>query len=256
MFGAISQGFMAPEQTDADTDKSLSRHTAVDVYSLGMLTYYVLTNCNPMPNESLFSGFHQRVLEQIQSQYRFEWKCLPLYLTETIQNATAESQTARISLDTFITNLQVAIEMHLHKTISNTHPLLLLELRNRIDSHGEESISDFGRTICVNYPSLSKRITLSTTSIRSNVVLNISIERYVDDFDQRSSLAKYFKTMAEKATAKIDKTLFNDFTNEHSPSNITIHMSAKMPDSVSLEYIESLAKNIQEVRIELDSASR
>lgn len=79
MFGAISQGFMAPEQTDSSTDKSLSRNTAVDVYSLGMLSYYVLTGKNPMPNESLFMDFPQRVLASISAAYKYEWKCLPVF---------------------------------------------------------------------------------------------------------------------------------------------------------------------------------
>lgn len=46
--GAMSQGFKAPEQVDEDDN--LTRNTAVDVYSIGMLSYYVLTGKNPMPN--------------------------------------------------------------------------------------------------------------------------------------------------------------------------------------------------------------
>ena len=57
MFGAISQGFMAPEQIDTSACKASSRNTAVDVYSIGMLMYFVLTGNNPMPNESMFASF-------------------------------------------------------------------------------------------------------------------------------------------------------------------------------------------------------
>lgn len=253
MFGAISQGFMAPEQTDTTTDKSLSRNTAVDVYSLGMLSYYVLTGNNPMPNESLFDGFSERLLSAISSCDKFDWKCLPYFLADTILRATTRSQTDRISMDTFIGNLRVAADMHLHRTISNTHPLILLELRKRIDDLGNEEITDFGRTICVDYPSLSKRIRLSTSSIRTKVVLNASIERYISSFDQREGISKYFKVMKERALAQVDKTLFSDCSGESSSNNITIHMSTELPDPISLDYIETLAKNIQEVRYALEN---
>ena len=253
MFGAISQGFMAPEQTDTSTDKSLSRNTAVDVYSLGMLSYYVLTGNNPMPNESLFDGFPSRLLNAINSCSRFEWKCLPYYLSDTILRATSRYQTDRISMDTFIGNLRVASEMHLNKSISNTHPLILLELRKRIDELGDEEISDFGRTICVDYPDLAKRIRLSTSSIRTTVMLNVQIDRYMSSFDQRDSISKYFKGMKERALSQVNRSLFNDTSGDSSNTTVSIHMSTELPDPVSLELLNNLAKNILEVRYALDN---
>ena len=253
MFGAISQGFMAPEQTDVQTDKSLSRNTAVDVYSLGMLAYYVLTGNNPMPNESLFGGFKERMLNEIQECEKFSWKCLPYYLSDTIFRSTNRIQTERISLDTFTGNLRVAIEMYLHQTISSTHPLVLLELRKRIDNLGNEEVSDFGRSISIDYPTLSKRVTLSMTSNNFNVNLNVSIERYMSSFDQREGIAKYFKAMKERASAQVDKTLFKDISSENTNTSITIRMSARLTDTVSLESIDALADNIREVRHALDN---
>ena len=253
MFGAISQGFMSPEQTDTSTDKSLSRNTAVDVYSLGMLSYYVLTGRNPMPNESLFDGFSGKLFNCISSCEKYEWKCLPYYLTDTILRATARLQTDRISMDSFIGSLTVAADMHLHKTISNTHPLFLLELRKRIDDLGNEEISDFGRSICVDYPSLSKRIRLSTSSLRTKVVLNVTIERYISSFDQRENISKYFKTMKERALSQVNRSLFTVFSGESTNSNISILMSTELPDKISLDHIELLSKNIQEVRYSLEN---
>ena len=252
MFGAISQGFMAPEQTDTSTDKSLSRNTSVDVYSIGMLSYYVLTGNNPMPNESMFKSFPEKVYSSISSSYKYAWKCLPAYLSDTIINATVQSQLARISMDTFIKNMDVATNMHLSNTISNTHPLILLELVKRIDNMGEPIVSDFGRTIQVDYVSLSKRIKLATTSIRSKVVLNATIERYTSNYDHRDGITKYFKGMSDRAVAKVNKNLFKQTSSDISNANIIINLSAELPDPVTLDYIESLAQNLREVRQALD----
>jgi hypothetical protein len=63
--GAVSQGFMAPEQVDTSVDRSLSRNTAVDVYSIGMLAFYVLTGTNPIPNQALLQGFHSNLLSAL-----------------------------------------------------------------------------------------------------------------------------------------------------------------------------------------------
>lgn len=254
MVGAASQGFMAPEQTDTSIDKSLSRNTAVDVYSLGMLTYYVLTGNNPLPNEPLFEGFRDRTLLSIQKKYRFAWKCLPMYLTETIIKTSSAKQTDRLSLDTLISNLNVAAEMYIHNTIHNTHPLLLLELSRRIDSQGRESISDFGRTITIDYPEISKRIILATASSRKKeVILTVSIERYINNADQRENISKYFKAKCERAVSKVDKKRFKVSHSESSNTNIMIQLESALPTSLSLDDITALANNIFEVRFALDN---
>ncbi len=252
MFGAISQGFMAPEQTDPLTDNSLSRNTAVDVYSLGMLSYYVLTGLNPLPNESLFNGFSDKLLKNISDCDKFVWKSLPYFLSDTIFRATEQLQTSRISMGTFISNLEVAIKMHLNQTISNTHPLLLLELRKRIDDMGDEEISDFGRTISINYPQLSKRIRLSTQSIRNKIVLAISIERYLSSFDQREGINKYFQAKKERALSQVDKSIFSIYSAESSRTDIVVQISGILPDNVSLDYIDRIATNIRNIRSSFD----
>lgn len=252
MFGAISQGFMAPEQVDTSVDKSLSRNTAVDVYSIGMLTYYVLTSNNPLPNESQFANFPERLNSAINSEYKSGWKSLSSYLSDTIINASKTSQFERISLDTYIKNIRQAKEMYLNSTLPNTHPLVLVELKDRLDPSNEIKFSDFGRNVVINYTSLSKRITLSTSSDRSRIILSVSIERYINSSDRRDSISKYFLRAKEKAVSVVKPPYFTFRKGESSDYNVVVNMSGALPDILTLQYINELSLNILEVRQQLD----
>lgn len=150
-------------------------------------------------------------------------------------------------MDTFIGNMQAATEMHLHRTIMSTNPLVLQELSCRIDALGDKEVADFGRTITVDYPSLAKRIKLATTSVKVKVVLEVTVERYISGSDHRDGIAKYFKTIKERAVAAINGELFEHPLNESSDANVIINMSTELPEIVTLDYIDNLANNIREV---------
>lgn len=252
MAGAISQGFMAPEQIDTTVDKSLSRSTAVDVYSIGMLAYYMLTGKNPTPNQPLHDGFSEQTFADIRNSYKFNWKSLPYLLRDTIVNTTKFSQANRISLDTFLENISVAKMMHLHNELPNTHPLLLRELRQRTADVGEETITDFGRTLHIKGCGVPIDMTLSTTSVQSQVVLNVSVKRIADAADRRDGRSKYFQSKKERALAAVKKGgCFTQYDGESSAEDIIIQMSTALPETLTLSYIEQLAEIIRNVRGQL-----
>ncbi|MGN0352479.1 MAG: SIR2 family protein [Roseburia sp.] len=247
-FGAISQGFMAPEQVDVSVDKSLSRNTAVDIYSLGMLAYYVLTGNNPMPNESQFASFPDRLREALEAKYTFNWKCLPEYLCKTILKATDPEQFNRIPLDVFIQNLNTARKIYLNSELPNTHPLILMELKERLGKCTRCDIFDFGRKMCLDYAAFSKRVTLSTASEKSEIIMSIAIERYASDSDRRDGLSKYLRHIADKAATYADSKFFHSVKVEQLESSVSIQMLAYLPKTIGLQYIEDIASNILEVR--------
>lgn len=249
MFGAISQGFMAPEQVDTKADKALSRSTAVDVYSIGMLMYYVLTGNNPMPNQSMFGDFKDRVHESLQGKYRYNWRCLPEFLADTIIRATDPNPIKRISLDSIINNLQIARDMHLRSVIPNSHPLVLAEIKDRIDCYGEVTATEYGRKLAIEYTSIGKRLTLATASERSKIKLNVLLERYARSSDQRDGLVKYFTKHKEKALSAIKADLFGEKNGYSTERDIQIEFSTVLPDTLSLQYITEVADNIGEVRL-------
>ena len=252
LFGAISQGFMAPEQTDSASDKALSRNTAVDVYSIGMLMYFTLTGYNPMPNESLFKSFPQRIREALDHKYRYNWKCLPGYLAATILSATHAEPLQRIALDTFINNLQIAKDMYLHNVLPNSHPLVLVEIKDRIDCNGEATFSDYGRSVLIEYTGLAKKVALSTTSEGAKIKLNVMIERYVRGSDQRDGIVKYFQRHREKALSVVNNEIFHWKTGRSSEQSAQVEMTAYLPNVLTLDYVDAIASNIAVVRRGLD----
>lgn len=247
-FGAVSQGFMAPEQVDMSADRSLARSTAVDIYSLGMLAYYVLTGSNPAPNESQFESFGEQLYKLLDSRYQYNWKCIPEYLCDTILRTTKREPLDRMPLDVFIHNLDTAREIYLNRELPNTHPLILRELKERLGECANCEISDFGQTITLDYIALSKRIIISRISQRRKIILSVIIERYTTDSDRRDSIAKYLKSMADRALSHVDGKLFRLSWEDSLNSSILIHLEADLPEKVGLQYIQAISSNILEVR--------
>lgn len=253
MFGAISQGFMAPEQSDTTVDRSLSRNAAVDVYSIGMLTYYVLTGNNPRPNEAQFATFPEDVKTGLQRAYPYNWKCLPIYLLDLILKATAVDPYQRISLDAFIQSLSIARNMFINQQIPNTHPLVLAEIKERLGECTNIRSFDFGRKFILEYSAISKRVVLLTSSDRSKIILTVEIERFATNSDRRDGLYKYLKQIVEKAASNADKTLFFAVATESSETNAVVRMSAQLPDIITLDYIKRISDNILLVRQKFDT---
>ena len=247
-FGAIAQGFMAPEQVDVSIDRSLARSAAVDIYSLGMLAFYVLTNCNPAPNESQFTFFAENLREKLDKSYVYNWKCLPGYLCETILKATQPEPHNRMPLDVFIQNLDTAHKIYLNRELPNTHPLILLEIKERLGDCSNCVITDFGRKINLDYTVFSKRIILSTSSQRSEIILSVTIERYANDSDKRRGIAKFLRSLADRAKKHVNSKIFQTCEVESLNSSAFIQMTAALPETIGLQYIEMISSNILEVR--------
>jgi hypothetical protein len=79
--GARAQGYAAPEQTATGMKKGIStRHTAVDVFGLGMLAYFLFTGEDPRPNEHNFPNFKKKIEKSVRDRFGPKWKCLGKYL--------------------------------------------------------------------------------------------------------------------------------------------------------------------------------
>jgi hypothetical protein len=202
-----------------------------------------------MPNQSMFGNFKTRVHESLQGKYRYNWKCLPEFLADTIIHATDPDPLKRISLDSIINNLIIARDMHLRSVIPNSHPLVLAEIKDCVDCYGEVTVSEYGRKLAIEYTSIGKRLTLETTSERSKIKLNVLLERYARSSDQRDGLAKYFTKHREKAYSAIKAELFDEKNRYSTERDIQIECSTLLPETLSLQYIEKIAGNISEVRL-------
>ena len=158
----------------------------------------------------------------------------------------------RMPLNSFIESLKIALNMYLKDTLPNTHPLVLAEIAEHLAPYSERVEQDFGRYIRLEYPALSRRITLFTKSEKSKIVLNAVIERYAHSADPRNSLSKYFKSFGERAVTYVNSTYFSSASTENSNSNVEVYLSAHLPDQITLEYIKDITTNILEIRGHLD----
>jgi hypothetical protein len=209
-------------------------------------------NENPAPNRHQFRYYKDDIVEYIQSNYRFKWICLSNYIAETIANATRHKQNQRISLDTFIRNIQIARNMIINDSIPNTHPLLLNEIAIKVDNQATITVSEFGRNVTLNSTSLAKKIDFKLIQKGNNVILEIIIEKLRREFDERQNLEKYLVTAKDKAISKVDKSIISTCKGEVLMSAIKLHLTAILEPFVSLKYIDNIAKNIQSVRSELE----
>lgn len=248
--GAMSQGFMAPEQ--AEEDENFTRNTAVDVYSIGMISYYVLTRKNPAPYQHRFLRFKEGLLDIIKSNYKTNWKCLPQFLTETIVNATLHDVNKRLSLEAYLSNVKLALNMLLADEISNTHPLVLQELACQIANGNEFSVTDFGRNIVIETRDLGKRVCLSLKQNSNEVVIYVEIKKLRTGDENRAKTAKYLENAKNKALSVVEKSLFYRSGSEIGLSEVTINLQAKMPDIIKYDLLKNMAKNIEEIRARLE----
>lgn len=250
VLGAMSQGFRAPEQ--AEEVGNSTRNAAVDVYSIGMISYYVFTGKTPMPNQHRFANFATDLVKDIRNNYKTEWKCLAQFLGETIVRATLQEPMKRLSLEAYLANIRVMLEMILSDEISNTHPLLLRELASQIDNDESFEISDFGRVLLIATEALGKEVRLELKQHYRDVLLQVDIRKLRKGDENRSNTAKYLEKAKAKALSVVDSDLFYYSSGEVRLSEAIVHLAAKLSANISHKTLVQLAKNIKEVRAELE----
>ncbi len=246
--GAMSQGFKAPEQVEEN--ENLTRNTAVDVYSIGMLSYYVLTGKNPMPNQHRFMNFEVDLIRNIRDNYKIEWRCLAQFLAETIIKSTLQEAMNRLPLEAYLANIKVALDMILADGISNTHPLLLRELASWIDDAYE--VYEFGRVVLISTNALGKQIRLELKQRNKDILVQVEIKKLRKGDENRSNTAKYLENAKSKALSVVKQNLFYYSKGEVRLSEVTVNLAAKLPKVVSHNMIVQMAENIKEIRAELE----
>ena len=249
--GAMSQGFMAPEQVEEN--EKYTRKTAVDVYSIGMISYYVLTEKNPAPYQHRFQNFRNDLTQDISVKYKTKWMCLSRYLADTIIRATIHDPLERLSLDAYLSNMETALDMILSDEIPNTHPLLLQELAVQIDKNAECKFSKHGRSADIRMQPLGKSILLELNETDNHdVVIQAEIKTLRKGDENRSRTGRYLLSAKNKALSVVDSTLFYKKDGDIGVSEVTVHLTAKLASVIEHKHIVKMADNIREVRAKLE----
>lgn len=247
--GAMSQGFMAPEQVEEN--EKFTRNTAVDMYSIGMISYYILTGKNPAPYQHRFSHFETELIKDIEYNYKTEWKCLASFLAETIVKTTLQEPTKRLPLEAYISNIKIALDMVLSDEIVNTHPLLLRELASCIDENDLE-ILEYGRVVFVKTNSLGKSVRLELKQRNKDVLIEVEIKKLRKGDENRNNTAKYLENAKNKALSVVKNDLFYYKGGEVGISEVTVKLACKLPNIVHHLMISQMAENIREIRTKME----
>lgn len=248
--GAMSQGFMAPEQIEEN--ERFTRNTAVDIYSIGMISYYVLTGKNPAPYQHRFSNFEMELVQDINNCYKVGWRCLAQFLAETIIKATLQEPTKRLALEAYIANIDIALNMVLSDEIVNTHPLLLRELASCIDEHADLEILEYGRVVLLKTNTLGKSVHLELKQGKTDVLVQVELKKLRRGDENRNNTSKYLENAKNKALSVVNSQLFYYREGEIGLSEVTIKLIAKLASSVEHVTIFEMAENIKEVRAKME----
>lgn len=112
--GTPVHGYAAPEQIGAHGYKKQStRKTAVDVYGLGMLLYFMVTREDPHPALLHSHSFFEEAEKKFQSQYKTKLKGIYKFIIDKIKESTKIHQDKRIPLDVLmreISDLYLVLE--------------------------------------------------------------------------------------------------------------------------------------------------
>jgi serine/threonine protein kinase len=125
--GAHLHNYVAPEQVSARPGVS-SRHTAVDVFGLGMLLFFAATGKHPEINAQNAAGFRRSVEDAIRNRYSSPWQAIPLYLSLAIEAACADAQAKRPPLTLLVRQIEETLGALRSGKLSTPSDLANLEI--------------------------------------------------------------------------------------------------------------------------------
>jgi eukaryotic-like serine/threonine-protein kinase len=250
--GARAQGYAAPEQTATGMQPGITtRHTAVDVFGYGMLTYFILVGNDPRPNEHNFERFKDRIKEVIQSKFKCKWHCLPVYLADTIENCTCDDQTDRMPFASAVEYFRAAHSMTLTDNIAASNPLILQEMAVLLDPLCKIETMDFGRKVEIICGDPSKQICLCLINDSNNMIVRITLSKVRKEGENRS-ISKYLESAKNKALSKLNVSTFKNISGTIGLSNLIINADWPLKSEVSRVEIEDICSKLIDARFSME----
>jgi serine/threonine protein kinase len=204
--GARRAGYAAPEQTIPAAELSKlgisTRHTAVDVFGLGMLMFFVLTGRDPSANEQEFADFPRTIRNGVAERLSgsSEWRVLTEELAELVVLCTKRAQAERPGFDDVLARLKTFRDIALSSTMPAEDPILLKEIAYRLGATRDDlDVQDFGRTI-VNRKHM-RTYTLALTTWHGEAAIHFRVDRDRQEGDVRKNVGKFLKSKAERTAA-------------------------------------------------------
>ncbi|MFC1888851.1 SIR2 family protein [Thermodesulfobacteriota bacterium] len=201
--GERLNSYLAPEQTGTRMRDCSSRHTAVDVFGLGMLLYFVCTGEDPPLNAQNTVNFLKNVVQKILGRWGTKFVGSPLFLANLIQAATQDAQAARIGLPAFLDALALVKRAEDIEELEAPSDLAVAELGCSLERDiWEEDLPTLsaGRFRAHSLVSgASVEIWADAGGKESGLVVEIS--HVVGSSTSRRNVNKYLHSHADKAAA-------------------------------------------------------
>lgn len=182
-----SQGYAAPEIFDQGLGST--RKAWVDVYGLGMLLYFILSEKHPVPGMTSADSFEGVFSNEIRGRWKFTWESLAWYLARCVRLATNLHPQERPSVPDFIDMLNVALSFQTESGTNDYLPIIAMQLVEMIKEDSKIKFLDFGRKLELNREPKELSITLegkaNGVEINASVRLDKGLELKGEDKDKR-----------------------------------------------------------------------
>lgn len=227
--GPRLHNYIAPEQIATGKKRFSSRHTAVDVFGIGMLLYYVATGEDPELNIQNTSGFRDGTAAKIRARWRSEFAGVADYLTYLIEASSVSDQSKRVSLPSLIDGMKLIVECEDSGILRSPSDLLLIELGYSLDPdlwRVDASDVHVGRLNAGSKVSGATIEMVLDSGVRAG--LTVLLHYSEEGARKRKNVARYLKSRSEQAASRLRRDgVLGDVRSESSEG--TAHVVGRIP---------------------------
>lgn len=211
MISGALHNYIAPEQLITRKGAYSSRHTAVDVFGIGMLLYYATTKTAPSINVHIGRNFLEETINKIQCAWKPSFSGMPRYLGMAIEDATYEQQNRRCGLPTLIERIRSVSDGLISQQLRAPSGLANLEIAEVLFKDGWEGSVDINSLTSIKLKKDATRITLKFLEPERNSIYEARIEYATTADIPRGELKKYLAPRVDNAEAILKKSnVFHD----------------------------------------------
>jgi len=243
--GTRLHSYAAPEQISETTSRVSTKNTAVDIYSLGMLLYFMITREDPSPGLRFMTSFAEDVKSKIESNFEISLKGISSYLAEIIIDATPQAQDQRSNLTVLINKIEDLYAVLSDGKIKVSSPYLFIELASRLDKDLLE-VSSLNDSKCIlRYNELDIELSRSSGyDFDGELGVKCCIKRTTGAAHDRKRKGGKIQSWAEKGKKQLKKdNIFVDVNYDIRKGQVEIIGFIKK-DELDFEIISKASSNI------------
>jgi serine/threonine protein kinase len=205
--GLRMANYQAPEQTRPAPRRYSSRHTAVDVFGIGMLLYYVATGTDPEMNVQNTSEFQAKTTLLVRDKWQQPFASVAEAIARLVVAATLDDQPERISLPSLLDAIQQIADCLDKELMPVPSDLALLELASALpDGTWRREAGEAGAGALRLKSKISgAQVDLSFEGDRPDPGLRVVITYAEGGAEPRANVHKYLAKKSDQAAAGLKR---------------------------------------------------